>query len=172
MTITKGASPTDLSPDPAFDRLLGTLQQMTTAPIMLPATLPPQLEKVAITGTRGDTYTILFLTPNAPDDLIQSNIHAYVHGWLTAQPASTPLNDPRRSNYTVTQLGTVTLPNGTIANVTRLDPPEGANYGTQIEGTFEEGSERYTIHIESIDTPDGDLVRKMLSTMVKVPKKE
>ncbi len=36
--------PAAIAPDPAFDALLPTLQQMTTAPIMLPASLPSKIK--------------------------------------------------------------------------------------------------------------------------------
>jgi hypothetical protein len=35
-------------------------------------------------------------------------------------------------------------------------------------GTFEKEGERYTVSIEG-DTPNGDMTREILSTMVKVP---
>ena len=37
-----------LPPNAAFDQLLPTLEQMTTAPIMLPASLPTRIKNVAI----------------------------------------------------------------------------------------------------------------------------
>jgi hypothetical protein len=69
------ATPAILSPDPAFDPLLPTLPRMTTAPIMLPASLPPKVGDVAIEqdpnegnpyNAGGGKYTILFLYSN-PD---------------------------------------------------------------------------------------------------------
>src|SRR5215207_1338116 len=98
VTITDGASPASLPPDPAFDPLLPTLREMTTALIMLPATLPPKLKSVAIGNdldnqdsadtTSGDKYTILFLNPDAypPPDLtqiVQPYAHYKVLGTLT-----------------------------------------------------------------------------------------
>lgn len=186
-TSTDGASPASLPPDPAFDPLLPTLRQMTTASIMLPATLPPQLKSVAIGNdpnnqdspdtTSGDRYTILFLNPDAypppdPTQIVQPYAHYKVSGTLTASPANAPPRpDPTSfgdGGATVYQLGNVALPDGTVANLKRVVPPEGANYVPFAVGTFEEGGERYTVMIEN-DSPEGDLVRQILSTMVKVP---
>jgi hypothetical protein len=46
-------------------------------------------------------------------------------------------------------------------------PPEGANYVPFVLGTFEEEGERYTLSVE-VDTPEGELARQVLSTMVRV----
>jgi hypothetical protein len=178
----------EASPDPAFDPLLSTLWQMTTAPIMLPATLPPQLKSVAIGNdpnneggpytTSGDKYTILFLNPNAhpPPDLsqiVQPYANYKVAGTLTAVPASDPpQSDPNRfsaGGATVHRLGEVALPDDTVAELSRVVPPEGANYVPFTVGIFEEEGERYTLSIE-VDTPEGALARQALSTMVRVPR--
>ncbi len=176
-------SPNTLSPDPAFDPLLSTLKQMTTAPIMLPATLPPQLKNVAIGNdpnneggpytTSGNGYTILFLNPSAypppdPTQIIQPYAHYKVSGTLTASPDSDHEPSLDSSGATTYQLGNVTLPNGSVADLKRVVPPEGANYVPFTEGTFEEEGERYMLRTE-IDTPEGDLARQILSTMVRVP---
>jgi hypothetical protein len=153
------------TPDPAFDPLLSTLEQMTTAPIMLPASLPPELKSVAIgDATSGDRYTILFLAPGGdPTRIVQPYVHATVIGTLTASPigadAKVGFGAP---------LGSVALPDGTVADLRRIVPSEGANSGPRTVGTFEEGSERYRLEIESIDSPEGDLARQVLSTMVRV----
>jgi hypothetical protein len=181
----------DLSPDPAFDPLLGTLQQMTTAPIMLPATLPPELKNVAIASdvkaddstlndslpqtTRGDKYTILFLAEDAypsPDrkQIVQQYTHASVSGTLMAEPTSTPLVDFTLGAAKVVDLGNVTLPDGTVADLKRVEPPEGTNGVPFSLGMFEKGGERYTLRIEFIDSPSGKLARQVLSTMVEVPR--
>ncbi len=65
----------------------------------------------------------------------------------------------------VTDLGNVTLPNGTVADLNRVEPPEGTNAVPFTYGTFEEGSHRYTLRLE-IDSPTGSLARTTLSTMV------
>jgi hypothetical protein len=180
--------PPESRPDPAFDPLVSTLRQMTTAPIMLPATLPPHLKSVAIGNdpnneggpynTSGDKYTILFLNPNAsprpdPTPIVQPYAHYKVAGTLTASPTSDPRQpDPSlfsASGATVQRLGNVGLSDGTVANLERVVPPEGANYVSFTVGTFEEEDERYTLSIE-VDTPEGDLARQVLSTMVRMAK--
>lgn len=174
---TGNASPTPLSPDPAFDPLLPTLQQMTTAPIMLPASLPPKVGSVAIEQdpnenpytTGGDKYTVLFLYSNPdPGQIVRPYVHYMTLGRLTASPASTPLPDPTNGLGTPQQLEDVTLPDGTVANLERLEPPQGANYGPFTMGTFEEEGYRYTVLIEN-DSTEGDATRHILSTMVRVP---
>ena len=177
-TTTDNASPATLSPDPAFDSLVPTLRQMTTAPIMLSASLPPEVGGVAIEQdpnegnrytTGGDKYTILLLYSNTnPSQIVQSYVHYMTLGRLTASPTSTPSPDPTNSLGTPHQLGDVALPDGTVANLVQLEPLQGANYGPFTIGTFEEEGERYTVMIEN-DSPEGDLARQMLSTMVKVP---
>jgi hypothetical protein len=182
---TAEVASSDLSPDPAFDPLLGTLQQMTTAPIMLPATLPPELKNVAIANdvkaddstlnddtpqtTRGDKYTIMFLTEDAKQ-IVQQYSHASVSGTLMAEPTSTPLVDFTLAGAKVVDLGNVTLPDGTVADLKRVEPPEGTNGVPFSLGMFEKGSERYTLRIEFIDSPSGHLARQTLSTMVEVPR--
>jgi hypothetical protein len=166
------------SPDSAFDPLLPTLRQMTTAPIMLPASLPAEVGGVAIEqdpnennpyATGGDTYTILFLYSNPdPSQILRQYVHYMTMGRLTASPASSPMIDPTNGLGTPQQLDDVTLPDGPVANVKRLEPPQGGNYGPFTEGTFEEEGYRYTVLIEN-DSPDGDATRQILSTMVKVP---
>ena len=166
--------PYPLSPSPAFDPLLPTLRQMTTAPIMLPASLPPRVGGVAIeqdpnapNATGRDQYGILFL-PTNPDQIVQPYVHAMTLGRLIAWPAITPPPDPTNGLGTPQRLEDVALPDGTIANLTRLEPPQGANYGPFTVGTFEEGGHRYTVLIEN-DSAEGDATREMLSTMVRVP---
>jgi len=89
-------------------------------------------------------------------------------GRLTSSPASAPLLDPTNGLGTPYQLGEVTLPNGTVATLEVLEPPSGANYGPFTVGTYEEEGQRYTVMIEN-DTPEGEITRQILSTMVRVP---
>lgn len=175
---TEDTTQTALSPDPAFDHLLPTLRQMTTAPIMLPASLPHKVGGVAIEKdpdknpytTGGDRYTILFLySKEDAKKVTQPYVHYMTLGRLTASPVNAPLlpeltNDLGKPH----QLEDVTLPDGTVADLKRLEPPRGANYGPFTVGSFEKEGERYTVAIEG-DTPNGDMSRKILSTMVKVP---
>ena len=55
-----------------------------------------------------------------------------------------------------------------VVAIERVVPPERANYVPFTIGMFEEEGERYTLSIE-VDTPEGDLARQVLSTMVRVP---
>lgn len=175
---TVDTTPTSLSPDPAFDHLLPTLRQMTTAPIMLPASLPRKVGGVAIEkdpdenpyNTGGDRYTILFLySKDDAKKVTQPYVHYMTLGRLTASPVNASrlpelTNDLGKPH----QLEDVTLPDGTVAKLKRLVPPRGANYGPFTVGSFEKEGWRYTVAIEG-DSPDGDMSRKILSTMVKVP---
>jgi hypothetical protein len=175
---TGNAAPATVSPDSAFGPLLPTLRQMTTAPIMLPASLPAKVGSVAIEQdpnegnphtTGGDKYTILFLYSDPdPGQIVRPYVHYMTLGTLTAAPASTPTQDPTNGLGTPQQLEDVALPDGTRANLKRLDPPQGANYGPFTVGTFEEQDYRYTVLIEN-DSPEGDVTRQILSTMVRVP---
>jgi hypothetical protein len=86
---------------------------------------------------------------------------------MVAWPASDP--PPPVPAGKPSQLGNVTLPDGTVANLKRLEPPQHANYGPFTVGTFETEGERYTVMIEN-DMPEGDMTRQILSTMVRVPR--
>ncbi len=170
--------PASLSPDPAFDPLLPTLRQMTTVPIILPASLPQEIKSVGIEekaseadpyATEGDKYSIVLLyADTAPNQVIKPYIHVAAAGRIVAWPVSAPLPDPTNGLGTPQQLEDVALPDGTVANLERLEPPQGANYGPFTVGTFEEEGERYTVIIEN-DSPEGDMTRQILSTMVRVP---
>ena len=167
------------TPDPGFGKLLPELQRMTTAPIMLPASLPSEIKSVGIEKpaskadpyvTEGDRYTIVLLyADTAPTHIIKPYIHVSAAGRIVAWPASAPVPDPTNGDGKPHQLGEVTLPNGTVANLKRLEPPQHANYGPFTVGTFEAEGERYTVMIEN-DTLEGDMTRQILSTMVRVPK--
>lgn len=167
-----------MSPDPAFDPILPTLRRMTTAPIMLPTSLPEKIKSVGIEekaseadpyATEGDKYSILLLYEDtAPDQPIKPYVHYMTAGRVVAWPASAPAPDPTNGSGTAKRLEDVALPDGTVANLKRLEPPPGANYGPFTVGTFEEEGERYTVMIEG-DTPEGAMTRQILSTMVRVP---
>jgi hypothetical protein len=150
-----------------------------------PARFPPELKNVAIASdvrqdnnpyndsfretTHEDKYTILFLAKEAypkpdPDQIVQDYAHYKVPGTLMAEPASVPMLDLGAGGADVTDLGNVTLPNGTVADLKRVEPPEGTNAVSFTYGTFE-GGHRYTLRLE-IDSPTGRLTRQTLSTMV------
>lgn len=86
---------------------------------------------------------------------------------MVARPASDP--PPPVPAGKPSQLGNVTLPDGTGANLKRLELPQHANYGPFTVGAFETEGERYTVMIEN-DTPEGDMTHQILSTMVRVPR--
>jgi hypothetical protein len=165
------------TPNPAFDPLLPTLQQMTTVPIMLPSYLPPEINSVGIEeqaseadpyATEADKYSILLLyADTAPNQTIKPYVHYMTAGRITAWPASAPPPDPTNGLGTAQQLEDVALPDGTVANLERLEPPQGANYDSFTVGTFEKERERYTVMVEG-DTPEGETTRQILSTMVRV----
>jgi len=146
---------------------------------MLPASLPPQIESVGIEekaseadpyATEGDRYSIVLLyADTAPDQTIKPYVHYMAAGRITAWPVSSSEPDPTNGLGTPYQLEGVTLPDDTVADLKRLEPPQGANYGPFTVGTFEAEGERYTVMIEN-DSPEGDAVRQILSTMVKVPR--
>ncbi len=168
-----------ITPDSVFDPLLPTLQQVTTAPIMLPTSLPPEIKSVGIEekaseadpyATEEDKYSIVLLhTDTAPNQVIKPYIHVSAVGRIIAWPASVPPPDPTNGLGTPYQLGDVALPDGTVANLKRLEPPQGANYGPFTVGMFEQEGERYTVTIEN-DTSDGNMTRHIVSTMVRVPR--
>lgn len=119
-TATASPDSSSSSIDPAFTRLLPTLQQMTTAPIILPATLPAQLKNAAIgqdqngspRSTSGDRYTILFLA-QPPRGIVQPYVYASAIGTLTASP------QPRSiaPGVTTTSRGTADLLDGVEATL-------------------------------------------------------
>jgi hypothetical protein len=151
---------------------------MTTAPIRLPSSLPAKVGSVAIEqdpnegnpyNTGGDKYTILFLySEPESNQIVRPYVHYLTLGRLTASPASVLVIDPTNSLSTLQQLEDVTLPDGTSANLERLEPPQRANYGPITVGTFEEDGYRYTVLIDN-DSPEGEVIRQIVSTMVKVP---
>ena len=173
-TTTTSSDSADASPaDPAFARLLPTLQRMTTAPVMLPAELPPQLKNVAIARdlngaarytTSDDTYTILFRS-QPPADIVQPDVHALRRGTLTA--SREPMS-PDLPQITETPRGTVELPDGTEANLTLQEAP-GTNMGTLSVGTFEKDGWTYTLSLQVGESQSADVTEQVLSTMVSVP---
>lgn len=167
-----------LPPNAAFNQLLPTVQQMTTAPMMLPASLPGEIKNVAIEQdpnenpytTGGEQYTILFLSAMSnPNQIVMPYAHYMTFGRLTSSPTSSaPLLDPTNGLGTLYQLGEVALPDGTVATLEILESPSGANYGPFTVGTYEEKGQRYTVMMEN-DTPEGEMTSEILSTMVKAP---
>lgn len=152
------------SPDPAFDPLLPTLRERTTAPIMLPAELPEELKNVAVDADlSGDSYGILFLH-RPTGNTVERYIHANDAGTLTASP------EPQETSeyFEATSEETVELPDGTEAKLRYMEPTLEGNYGPYWEGSFEKQGYTYTLSVPLADS-SGDVARRALSTMVKVP---
>jgi hypothetical protein len=150
-------------PDPAFDPLLKTLSNRTSAPIMLPAELPKELKNVAIDqDVEGDRYQILFLT-GPPDSVTAPYIRVSTHATLSAEPEYDP---ERNSQFQVKTSEDVPLPDGTEAQLRYMVPmAEMTNYGPYWEGTFEKDGYIYTISVYL--AKDGkEITRQALSTMV------
>lgn len=153
------------SPDPAFDPLLPTLRERTTAPIMLPAELPEELKNVAVDADlSGDRYGILFLQ-RPTGNTVERYVHTNDAGTLTASPESGDTSE----YFEATREETVELPDGTEAKLRYMEPTmEGGSYGPFWEGSFEKQGYTYTLGVPLAD-PSGDVARRALSTMVEVP---
>jgi hypothetical protein len=99
----------DADPAPAFDELLPVLQETTTAPIMLPAELPEELQNVAIDADQsGGEYGILFLG-EPTGNVVETFVRANSVGTLTASPEATD----RTEFFEATRTDTVELPSTT-----------------------------------------------------------
>jgi hypothetical protein len=157
----------DSEVDPAFDALLPTLRQTTSAPIMLPADLPKELQNVAVDADQGgERYGILSLYE--PSGLVvESYVHANDAGTLTAAPEP---QDTASEYFEATSEETVELSDGTEATLSYMEPKEGVviNQGPFWEGSFEREGYTYTLRVPLQD-PSGDIARRALSSMVEVP---
>ena len=165
---TASGSP-DAPPDPMFDALLPTLQESTTARIMLPAGLPEELSNVAVdSDSGGDEYGILFLT-EPTGNVVEDYVHAYDVGTIRSTP------DPQEVSeefFDASREETVELPDGTEATLRYLEPSaEGGNAGPFWEGRFEKDGQTYILSIPLAD-PDGEIARGLLTSMVEVPGSE
>jgi hypothetical protein len=157
----------DSPADPAFDPLLPTLRQKTSAPIMLPVELPEELKNVAVDADRGgDEYGILFLYEPS-GNVVESYVHANDAGTIVAAPE--PPYAPSEV-FEATKEEAVELPDGTEANLRYMEPKEGelVNQGPFWEGSFEREGYNYVLRVPLAD-PSGEIARRVLSTMVEVP---
>lgn len=169
---TTSAGPTttasaDSEADPAFDALLPTLRQTTSAPIMLPADLPEELQNVAVDADRGgDGYGVLSLY-RPSGNVVESYVHANDVGTLVAAP-----EPPYEASefFEATSEEAVELPDGTEATLSYMEPKEGAmvNQGPFWEGSFEREGYTYVLRAP-LDDPSGEIARRALSSMVEVP---
>ena len=137
----------DSPPDPAFDRILPTLREATSAPIMLPAELPDELRNVAVDAdASGDGYGVLFLA-EPTGNVLEHYVRANDAGTLTASPEQ----EEKASEYfEATGVETVKLPDGTEATLRYMEPvTEGGNYGPHWEGEFERYGNTHTLTVPS-----------------------
>jgi len=159
--------PPNSETDPAFDPLLPTLKQTTSAPIMLPSDLPEELKNVAVDADQsGERYGILSLYE--PSGLVvESYVHANDAGTLTAAPEPP---DSASEYFEATSEETVELSDGTEANLRYMEPKEGVlvNQGPFWEGSFEREGYTYVLRVPLQD-PSGEIARRALSSMVEVP---
>ena len=160
---TPSGTPTSsgTSPDPAFDLLLPPLEFQTTAPIMLPAELPNEFENMGVNeDMEGDEYELNFLT-TPPDSLTGSWANYEIIGRLRAVPTSE--YEPNQG-FEAASTEDIELPDGTEAELSYMEPVEGAMYGPRWEGTFAKDGYTYTLEMDDYDREE---VRQAFSTMVE-----
>ena len=153
--------------DPAFDSILPTLRQTTSAPIMLPAELPEELQNVAVDADQGgDRYGILSLY-RPSGNAVESYVHANNAGTLTV---ATEPPDTVSEYFEATSEETVELSDGTEATLRYMEPKEGemVNQVPFWEGSFERDGYTYTLRVP-LEDPSGEIARQALSSMVEVP---
>ena len=155
----------DTAPAPAFDELLPVLQATTTAPIMLPAELPEELQNVAVDADlSGEEYGILFLG-EPTGEVVETFVHANSVGTFTASPQP---NNANSEFFEATSTRTVELPDGTEATLRYMEPTmEGGNQGPFWEGRFERDGYHYNLMVP-INDPSGEVAERVLSSMVEV----
>lgn len=152
------------SPDPAFDELLPVLQETTTAPIMLPAELPQELQNVAIdVNSSGEEYGILFLG-EPTGNVVETFLGANNIGTLMVSTEPTD----RTEFFEATSTEAVELPDGTEATLRYMEPiGDGGNQGPFWEGQFERDGYFYDLTILLPD-PTEEIAGSVLSSMVEV----
>lgn len=159
---TPASTSSGTSPDPAFDLLLPPLEFQTTAPIMLPAELPNEFENMGINeDMEGDRYELDFLT-TPPDDLTGTYANYEIIGRLRAVPTS---EYEINQGFEATSTEDVELPDGTEAELSYMEPVEGAMYGPRWEGTFDRDGYTYTLEMDDYDREE---IKQALSTMVEI----
>jgi hypothetical protein len=159
----------DSPPEMAFNELLPTLQERTTAPIMLPAELPSVLKNVALDpDLEGDRYGVVFFR-EPPEEVVEHWSRGEVYGTLMASP-----REEVRSNeyFEATSVETIELPDGAEATLRRMEPirEEAGTQGPFWEGKFEEGNHFYVLIL--LDDTSRDMAAQILSTIVEVPREE
>lgn len=152
-------------PDPAFDLPLQALDNLTDAPVMLPAELPSEFKNVGVGGNlEGESYGVVFLA-NPPDDLVGTWPRSEIVGTLQAVPEAEYEPDPSRK---AASTEAVRLPDGTEAQLRYMEPVgEAANYGPQWEGKFDKDGYSYTLST-SLGRDGKTILTEALSSMVAV----
>jgi len=157
------------APHPAFDPLLPTLSGMTSAPVVLPADLPPGFRDVAIDeATQGDDYAILFLSDGAESsDVVQPFVNAWVGGTLEAAPVveGEPELPDQGSDFEFSSGQAMSFEGAVGAyNCYEPSPGYGGTGGPFCEGAYTKGDYRYTLTLEG-STPPEEEMNEMLSSM-------
>lgn len=162
-----GSVSADAPPDPSFDSLLPTLQSMTSAPIVLPAELPDELDITAIDGYLNedeDGYGIVF--PYGPTETVARVSSAETLGTLRAYPKE---EDVANEYFDAERVERVELPDGTEATLRYMVPAGRAgSQGPFWEGKFDKDGYAYVLTVVKPDEIAEDDVRQALSTMVAV----
>ncbi|MEJ7842901.1 MAG: hypothetical protein WKF95_14150 [Rubrobacter sp.] len=154
-------------PHPAFDPLLLTLAEMTSAPIVLPSDLPTQFQDVAIDETsEGGGYALLFLDDQAETgEIVQPFVDAWVDGTLEAAPVED--GEPELPDYgpdfEITSGEALTFTDGAVGAYNCYGPSSGT--GPFCVGAHTKGHHRYTLSLEG-PTPPEEEMEAMLSSMV------
>ena len=157
----------DAPPDPAFDSLLPILQEMTDVPIMLPAKLPDELDKLAIDrygSENHEEYGIVF--PFGPTEVVTSVSHAQTLGTLRAYPKE---EDVANESFDAQNIEKVELRDGTEATLRYMVPAGRAgSQGPYWEGKFDKHGYTYVLTIIKPNEITEGEVKQALSSMVLV----
>lgn len=165
----------DPGADPAFERILSTLQDTTSAIIVLPSELPAFVADVAIDADmEGDEgYRILFLNDAADsDEVVQQYVNAYVNGTLEATliTGGGPQFSEPGPDYQEVSSGSVETLDGISANYRCYDTEVGVTgphcTGGYLRPGWEAGqSYLYVITLEGETSPEEEM-RRILSSML------
>lgn len=154
-------------PHPAFDSLLPTLAEMTSAPIMVPSDLPAQFQDVAIDETtEGGEYSILFLDDQAESgEIVQPFVDAWVDGTLEAAPVveGEPELPDYGPDFELTSGQAMTFVDGAVGAYNCYEPSSGTG-GPLCVGAYTLNDYRYRLTLEG-PTPPEEEIEQMLVSM-------
>ncbi len=157
----------DSPPDPAFNLLLPELRRRTSVPIVLPATLPDELDKPAIDPYVDgvEEYGIVF--PFGPTEVVAEGVsNAETLGTLTAYPEG---EDRANEFFDAEKIEEVVLPDGTEATLRYMVPAGRAgSQGPFWEGKFDKDGYTYDLMVVKPYEISEDEVKQALSSMVPV----